>query len=66
MIEKGKGDTIAHGFLLLIELQPHVSVEDVKFHLADATSWLEGCGKSDVEHLGEIPLYDTPTEKDTI
>lgn len=62
MLERDKGHTTPVGFILCVELQPHVSLEDVKFHLADALNWLEGCGQCDVECLGEITTYDAPTE----
>lgn len=61
MLERGKGDTVPHAFLIAIDLQPDVDTEQVKFALSDAVSWMEGCGKSEVECLGPIDTYD---EKD--
>lgn len=60
MIERDKGPTKTYGFLLAVELQPHASLDDVKFHLADAVAWKEGCGRVDVESLGELAVYEEP------
>jgi hypothetical protein len=60
MIERGKGLTSPHAFLIAIDCQPGVDMERIKFALSDAVSWMEGAGKSDVEYLGPIDVYNEP------
>lgn len=66
MLEKDKGPTIPHAFLIAIDLQAHVDIEKVKFHLSDSVAWMEGCGPCDVESLGPIETYNEPEDNDTI
>lgn len=61
MLEKDKGPTTEHAFLVAIELQPHMDVEAVRMKLADSVGFVEGCGTVEVNYLGELP----PEEKDT-
>lgn len=60
MLERDKGPTRTYGFLVAIDMQDFVHIDQIKFALGDAVSWMEGCGKTDVESLGAIDVYDEP------
>lgn len=47
-----------HGFLIAVEIADDVSLTYVTEKLADATSWIEGVGKSEVDHLGPIEVIE--------
>lgn len=67
MLEKGKGPAKPFAFLVAVDVQDFVDMEQVKFRLADSVNCMEGCGKTDVESLGPIDVYEEPvqiTEKD--
>jgi hypothetical protein len=61
VLERGKGDTRAYGFLMAINLQEHVDLEKVQFALVDAVSWMEGTGRAEVECLGPLDVYNEPS-----
>ena len=58
MLQRGKGNTKTYAFLLAIDCQDFVDLEKVRFHLSDAISWMEGCGKTEAECLGPIDVYE--------
>lgn len=66
MLEKDKGPASPHAFLIAIDLQAHVDLEKVKFHLSDAVAWMEGCGPVDVESLGPIETYTAQEDNEPV
>lgn len=55
---KTTNQTRDHAFLIAVELEDTTSPEDVSNKLAGSLTWVEGVGKVDVEHLGEITSYN--------
>jgi len=43
-----------HGFILAIEVDDAVSIEQVELKLADALTWMEGVGRCEVTHMGVL------------
>lgn len=60
MLQREKGPvTHEEGFLIAVEVQKGgPSPEDIRFKLADALSWVEGVGKTDVHYLGPVEQID--------
>lgn len=46
---------ITYGFLVSVEAEEGTPVELMKDHLWGACTWIEGCGRTDVEYVGELP-----------
>ena len=52
---------ITHGFLVAVEIEEgSQSVEFLCNRLRGELAFVEGVGVVDVEHLGEIDIYDDP------
>ena len=64
MLERDKGPAKAYGFLVAIDIQDFVDLEKVQFALMDAVSWMEGCGKCEVECLGPLDVYNEPKKEE--
>lgn len=60
MLQREKGPAKTYGFLVAIEIQDNVVIQDVAFKLVDAVSWYEGCGKCEVECMGPLDIYPEP------
>lgn len=43
-----------HGFLLGVELEDHVVIDHLMHKLVDAISYVEGVGRVEAEHIGEM------------
>ena len=58
--EGGKEPVLAtYGYLISVELDvAEVIPESLTAKLADALSWVEGCGQVDVDMLGKIDVVD--------
>lgn len=55
MLQREDGPTEDHVFLISVEWDPKkVSIEDVKNHLSDALTWMEGTGKVEITHIGNM------------
>lgn len=64
MLQRDKPTPVTmYGFLVGIELQPgSLPLEKVADALADACSWMEGTGKTEVEILGPLDIYPDTQE----
>lgn len=62
MLERDKGPTKAYAWLIAIDVQEGVNLEDITMALADSVSWMEGTAKAEVELLGPLDVY--PEEKE--
>lgn len=51
-----------NGFLIAVELEKDVKIEEIANRLADGLSFIEGVGQVEVNHLGELELV--PEESD--
>jgi hypothetical protein len=51
-----------YGFLVLIDAEEGTSIDLIKDHIANACTWVEGCGRTDVEYMGEIPEEEDVNE----
>lgn len=49
-----RSKVVQQGFLISIETEEGVPIDALKSHLADACTWIEGTGKTDVDYIGEI------------
>lgn len=45
---------VQQGFLISVETEEGVSIDALKNHLADACTWIEGVGRTEVDYMGEI------------
>lgn len=55
----------SHGFLIAVEVAADVSIDHLQNKLSDALQWVEGVGKIEVEHLGELDTYSEVGENVT-
>ena len=54
---------ITLGFLVAVEVQEGThNITLLRQKLADALTWVEGCGKVEIEVLGEIDCYEEEKE----
>ena len=53
-----RGELRLHGFLVAVETEPNVSPEEIANKLEGSLTWVEGCGRADVNYLGEIEMIE--------
>lgn len=51
-----------HGFLVGVELEPTVSIEHVMNRMVDSLSFIEGVGRVEAEHIGEMDEQSSEEE----
>lgn len=52
-----------HGFLIGVELESHVAIDHLMHKLVDAISYVEGVGRVEAEHIGEMGDYKSLEEE---
>lgn len=57
-----------HGFLVGVELEASVKIDELMYKLVDSLSFVEGVGRVEAEHIGEMGDYKSLEEEvlDTI
>lgn len=52
-----------HGFLIGVELEATASIDDVMHRMVDAISYMDGVGRVEAEHIGEMGDYQSLEEE---
>lgn len=55
---QGSARLVNYGFIICVEAEEGTSVDAISLKLADACTWVEGVGHTDVEFMGEIEEVD--------
>lgn len=65
MLEHNRGEVLhEEGFLVAVEVQKGVDPGYLKHMLADALTWIEGVGKTDIHYMGKVEQAHDPHEQD--
>ena len=51
-----------HAFLMALELEEGSDIAYIINRLGEGVQWIEGVGRADTEHLGELDVYPDTTE----
>lgn len=54
---------LTHGFLVGVELEEGVQIDPIMNRLADSVSWIEGVGRVEIEHIGELDINKSLEEE---
>lgn len=54
---QSKDTLITLGFMIAVEVETGTNPDHLKSKLADALTWVEGVGSTDVDYMGEITSY---------
>lgn len=52
-----------HGFLVGVELEAHVNIDHLMNRIVDSLSFIEGVGRVESEHIGEMGEYKSLEEE---
>lgn len=61
MIQTRDPQLTTYGYIVAVNQEASVTIDEVKLKLKEVLIWVEGIGTIDVECLGEIEVSTTPT-----